>query len=1149
MIRRVNILAFILFTFSNIAGQDLSNQRIRNFSIADSVVIDTLSIVPGSITILPYVDTTCYKVNFAKAIIYFRCNLLELPQQVRIEYRVFPYLFEREFYIRDYQASLSPDSLLGRFEPRYDSGLRDAEMLGDNIRTSGSFTRGIGFGNNQDLSVTSGMNLRLSGEIGSGLMIEGAISDQNIPLQPQGNTRRLEEFDRVYMKVYRENLMIQAGDIDMYNRKNNSLLAYSRRVQGLTYSSNLKTKNESDTLSVEATASVAKGKFARNQIQGIEGNQGPYRLKGTFGEPFIVVISGSERVFVDGVLLARGEDAQYTIDYNLAEVTFMPRVMVNNFSRIVVEFEYSDRNYARFTTHAGVEQMGKKWDWRFGAFSEMDAKNQPYDQDLTDEQKRLLASIGDRTELAFIPQVDSVEFSAEIILYQKVDTTVNGIFYSVYRYSTNPMLANFRVYFTYVGEGKGNYVTDFGSANGRVYRWVAPVNGMPTGNYEPIRRLVAPSKSQMVTGGFGRKWGKDSGIQLDYALSNTDLNTFSSLNSDDNVGQAIKSSFVQRFQKSDASPIISLGAEILKTSSEFRSIDRFRDVEFERNWSLSSPLNGGGEQQLGTWLEVLIPQKGFARANFDVLSLKSGFNGEKIGVKGWQKISGLKVGWDGFWVNASDSVVKNDFKKAKISIEKSIWLVNLTLSSEAEDRRSQSVQTDSLLANSFQWYSFKALASSPDTLPQRVSTSYTYRTDYLPQKGQMKIGSESHEIMASGVVDNQKIGNASISAGYRIFNPFVSGLGVSQPEERTFIGQLQYSKRFWKGAWMLSTSYELGSGLEPENEYYFVEVPAGQGLYAWVDYNQNGVKEIDEFEIARFSDEAKYIRINFPGSKMVRVKSNGFSFRSNINPRMVSKADGIPHKLLRHLSNQTAYLLKQKNRFEDFWHSANPFTENINDTLITSSSASFRNSLAINRNSQTIGAEYLLTQTKSKSLLANGFENRDANAHRLITWVGLGKSIIVKAEGEIFENSAISQFFETRNYTINGVEPLLKVRFMGVKNLTIESTYKWTSSENIKGNEKATIQTITLQTDYVFPGKGSVTASASLVKNDFSGKTDTPVAYEMLRGLQPGQNIIWELMARQRLSKNLELELGYGARKLNNGKVIHTGSMQARALF
>ena len=48
----------------------------------------------------------------------------------------------------------------------------------------------------------------------------------------------------------------------------------------------------------------------------------------------------------------------------------------------------------------------------------------------------------------------------------------------------SPDSAIYTLSFADVGFGKGDYLPDFNGANGKVFRWVAPVGGVKQGQYE-----------------------------------------------------------------------------------------------------------------------------------------------------------------------------------------------------------------------------------------------------------------------------------------------------------------------------------------------------------------------------------------------------------------------------------------------------------------------------------------------------------------------------------------------------------------------------------------------------------------------------------------------------------------------------------------
>ena len=419
------LFSISLFVCLTCYSQYTSNRLTRTLILkSDTIQLDSLSLVPGSVSISTSngapLDSAFYKIDYGKGKVIV--NRKKIPSSngldsLQFSYKTFPYLFSSETKHKDIKR-LRAD-INGRKDPfRYEFENKTEDLFKmEGLNKSGSISRGIAFGNAQDVIVNSNLNLQLSGHLTNNIDLLLAATDNNIPIQPDGNTQQLQEFDKVFIQFSNENTKLIAGDFPLA-RPSGYFMNFYKKSQGISFSAmrkvnpfGVKDTSKYGLYKTSLSIAVSRGKFSRNQIQGVESNQGPYRLKGAENELFIIVLSGSEKVYIDGKLLTRGQENDYTIDYNTAELTFTAKQLITKDKRIVVEFQYSDKNYARSLMHFSNDYEQDRLKTHLHVYSEQDNKNQPLQQELSTDQKELLYRIGDTLSLAVTPSIDSIGFS------------------------------------------------------------------------------------------------------------------------------------------------------------------------------------------------------------------------------------------------------------------------------------------------------------------------------------------------------------------------------------------------------------------------------------------------------------------------------------------------------------------------------------------------------------------------------------------------------------------------------------------------------------------------------------------------------------------------------------------------------------------
>lgn len=1139
------ILAFILCMVYNIDYcQSFNYESLfsKKYVGKDTIVIDTFSVNPRTFQILNNNKESVsldYKLLPYKGLVVF----LDIPYDTLI-FNYHPLLidFSKKYY--KHPISLNRTIEQKQYHPSLNiiNTVNSNNLFqGTKLNRTGSISRGLMVGNNQDFSLNSNLNLQLSGMISPTMKILASVTDDNIPIQPQGNTQQLQDFDKVFIEVSDQKWKLTAGDFWIKN-KDSYFLKYHKRGQGI----HLKNKiigNNNIEIDVENSASISKGKFGRNVIQGIEGNQGPYRLYGNENESFIIILSGTENVYIDGVLLKRGQNNDYIIDYNTSEISFTANTLINKDKRIIVEFQYSDKNYARSLLQSSTTIKKNNSSFYIHGYGEQDSKNQPLQLDFDLLDRQTLENIGDNIDLAIGSGIDSVEFNQATNLYQKIDS----LGYEVYQYSNNEQQAVYMLTFSNVGQGNGNYKIKENNALGKVFEWIAPDtisfgSIIKNGDYSPIKKLVTPKKRQIISVGGKTIW---SGNSLSYELStsNMDLNTFSAINNEDNIGFAglvnfeNKNTLKEKWELNQQYRIESI-------SKDYRRIERFREVEFERNWNIQNLITTKDQLLSSAKINLKHLENGLFQYQLNSYFIKDEFNGYKNDFKiKWNKK--VNLNFDGSLMN-SDGQFNTSFLRHKTDLF--IPIKGFKLGFKDINENNQFFIADTLNNNSYRFYDWKVYIENYDSTKNRIQFFYQERYDWFKDRSILKKATKAISPGLMVGISSRKNFNLNYSLAYRMLQSDSSLTNILP--ENSLASRLNYNLKLLKGGINTNSFLEIGSGLELQKEFIYIEVPAGQGVYTWNDYNDNGIKELNEFEIAAFSDQATYIRVFTPNNNYVKIYSFQYNQNLNIDFKRIIDGKTMVEKFLNKFYNQTAVNTHKKTNDLDLQTLLNPLV-NADNPIIQQMSNSLRNSLFFNRSSSKYSVELVTQLFANKNLLINGTDFISTNKDQIKFRWNMNKSFMLNSQltKEIKKNS--STYMTNRNYDIENMEINNRISFQPntLFRIAINGRYSEKRNSIEYGNEKAFINDIGLELRRSKRDKGLLNGELHLVNINYNGESSSTIGFEMLEGLQLGKNITWKLGFQKNMSNNIQISINYNGRKSEENRAIHTGSMQMRAFF
>ena len=1113
------------------------------YQLPDSFLIfGTDSIWVDSMRLLPNQD---YALHLINGQIIFKKSFQD-KKQFRFKYHVLPVnLQTRYFHRRIRRLPAENDSLPGRFQiVEARQAAEETGILGatSELQKSGSIVRGISVGNNQGLKLDSGLRMQISGKIADQVEVIAALTDQNTPIQPEGNTQSLQEIDKVYVQVKGEHFDATLGDYFL-EFQDGEFGRYDRKLQGAM--TTLRFGHSEATFS----GAISRGQFTTNQFEGTEGNQGPYQLTGAQGQINIIVIAGTEKVWIDGEPMTRGENNDYVIEYGNGQITFTRNRLITDASRITVDFQYSDQKFRRnlYTSQFKTNLWQNKFLISGVLVREADDKENPLDFTLTEENRNSLAQAGDQMDSAYVA---SAVFAGENKgAYIQVDSADVRF----YRY-VGENEGDYSVNFTYVGYGSGDYqLRGLGK-----YHYIGPEQGSYV-----AKVLLYPAQKQQLAQ-VQMKYSPTAQIQIEneLALSDFDINTYSGIDDGDNQG------FAYRLRLGiSPKPVPRLGQVRLNgnfryVNPRFQSIDRATEVEYNRLWDLGdvtsvqekrTEISGAylpikdwefsakvGQIEKGTTFNSTryefssqLTQPGFPNYNYRLESIKS---------------------------NDAELERTGNWLRQKGTANYHVWKLAPQIGFEQEIKKD--TYGDSLSSSGFRFDDVSAgLKISPS---QKISLGATV----------------SHRDEKDRENDHFQPESKALTQQYEMqFNPgrsFSSSLNYThrtkrffndESDKRTDLAEIRLNFSTLKRALSTGWNYQISNTQSAQRERQYLEVAQGEGSYRYdADLKEFVPDALGDYDVRivntnifipvielRSSLQLRFDanRLIAPAEKNEPTRKTSSSFDKNEDPDFFDLVRRIPWRgMARQFSSETMVRVDEKTKEDDVWDIYSLQLKKYQTDSTIYGTLFFQQTCYFGKAQQKFSLRLRFQQenTMNRQYVEGGESRLNIERSAQIT---TSPSRLFSAQLEFSSQRKRRQFSISgrENRNVRSLETALEISIRPRQSLELALKTRWAGDvdEYPETPTEATLLALIPRVDFAFRSKGRMRAQFEWTKVD---ATKEVLPYEMVYGNAPGLNQRWELSMNYRISKNMQGSFSYqGRNEKRRGGIIHIGRAEVRAFF
>jgi len=1079
----------------------------------------------------------------------FLSNALSLSDT--LSYSIFDSIYvQYESYSLSLKKKYQHRTLVQKYDDRFQDtisvvktksvDLSSRGIFGKGLKSSGTLLRGFSLGTNKDLAVNSGLRLQLAGKISDEIEIVAALTDENTPIQPEGNTERLEELDKVFIEIKHKNASGVFGDY-IYKSDVGEFGRVERKLQGVLGNVNV------DNYKGSFAFASSRGKFNSMQVSGIDGVQGPYRLSGVDNENDIIVIAGSEKVYLDGRPLKRGENNDFTIEYSIGEITFTPKILITSLSRIIVDFEYTNRQYDRnvISANGSANFFDNKLSFKINAFQEGDNKNSPIDIALSDSDKVILEQAGDDPFAASKSGVIAVD-NDSLGIYSSLDTLIEGNQLTIYIYNPGSETAKYNVSFSFVGDNNGDYIRE---SIGK-FRFV----GIEQGSYLPIRLLPLPEKSQVGNIVIDYSPIEQVTFNVELAASSYDRNTFSSIDDDDNNGFA-------RYLKLNVAPInlkIS-NSDFGKISGSFRdrfkdnrfkSLDRINEIEFDRNYNTAN--SGNDEETLREFkLNYLPVDQINLFGQYGLLKRGVNFESERILSKIIvENYNNFNMQYDYDFVRTDANIQNTDWLRQNGRISYNIWKIEPGFEFRSENKEEKLNNADSLLTSSLQYTEYSPFLLFNISSGLNFTAKYSITNEKVPEQGVFVKESKSYSHTYSLVYRELKefTSNLDFSLRKKKYSDLFAGKGFGDNESvqiRTQ-NQIRLFDRLIDGSVYYQTSSERSAKLER----VFLRVPKGTGTHSYLgDLNGNGIADENEFVPDPY--EGDFIQITIPTDELFPVIDLKLNTRLNVDFGKYFEKTNFVSTALNSLTSVTTFRVEENSKISEpeKIYLLN-FKYFLNDSTTIRGFNYFQQDLHIFKNRRDLSFRLRYTDRKSLNQYSAGLESSFSKQRGLKIKFRMVKELNNETEfiNEIENVNAPTNTNRSRKTVSNSVTSDFSYRPMD--NFELGFLFMVGRLEDSYPTEPTIIDQnkLTLRFTLSLLQKGRLRVEVERTEL-LANTTENIIPFEITNGNLIGKNYVWRANFDYRISSNLQTNINYNGRLQGKGKVINTFTAEAKAYF